>query len=165
MQFGVFLVPLKGGDAALEEFNRFLRGQRVLAVERRYVEHGDSPAWAFCVEYLSGGGGGAVPAGIAAKIDYREVLNAADFAVFSRLRIWRKELADKEAVPAYAILTNEQLAAMVQQRVATLEALGRIPGVGKARVEKYGAGCLEILGGKTNDETSGPPAASNPVPG
>jgi hypothetical protein len=53
-------------------------------------------------------------------VDYKEVLNEADFAVFSRLRDLRKVIAEKEAVPAYAIFTNEQLAAMVTGKVDRL---------------------------------------------
>jgi hypothetical protein len=53
-------------------------------------------------------------------VDYKEVMNEADFAVFSRLRDLRKVIAEKEAVPAYAIFTNEQLAAMVTGKVDRL---------------------------------------------
>jgi superfamily II DNA helicase RecQ len=48
-------------------------------------------------------------------------------------------------VPAYALFTNEQLAAMVTRRTRSLEALGAIDGVGKSRVEKYGPAFLAIL--------------------
>ena len=44
------------------------------------------------------------------RIDYKEVLSAPEFERFARLRLLRKELAEKEGVPAYAIFTNEQLA-------------------------------------------------------
>ena len=42
----------------------------------------------------------------------------------------RKELAEKEGVPAYALFTNEQLAEMVQRRVGSLTAMKEIEGVG-----------------------------------
>ncbi len=50
----------------------------------------------------------------------REVLNEADFAVFARLRHLCKAVSDKEAIPAYSIFTNEQLAAMVTGKVDSL---------------------------------------------
>jgi superfamily II DNA helicase RecQ len=78
-------------------------------------------------------------------VDYKEVLNEADFAVFSRLRDLRKVIAEKEAVPAYAIFTNEQLAAMVTGKVESLTEMGKIDGIGAARIEKYGAAFLKAL--------------------
>jgi hypothetical protein len=45
-----------------------------------------------------------------AKVDYRELLSAGDFVLFAKLRILRKGMAEREAVPAYALFTNEQLA-------------------------------------------------------
>jgi ribonuclease D len=50
-------------------------------------------------------------------VDYKEVLKPEEFEVFSRLRDWRKNVAEKEGVPVYAVLTNEQLAQMVQKQV------------------------------------------------
>jgi len=47
--------------------------------------------------------------------------------------------------PSYAVFTNEQLAEMVQRRVASAAALREISGVGEARIEKYGAAFLDIL--------------------
>jgi superfamily II DNA helicase RecQ len=65
--------------------------------------------------------------------------------VFAKLRSLRKALAEKDGVPAYALFTNEQLASMVQRRVKSLKGLEQVPGVGAARVKKYGAQFLEIL--------------------
>ena len=67
------------------------------------------------MEFLDGSFGVADKARAATgpKIDYKEVLNEVDFAVFARLRDLRKVISDKEAIPAYSIFTNEQLAAMV----------------------------------------------------
>jgi hypothetical protein len=53
---------------------------------------------------------GALPPGGRPKIDYKDVLKPEEFEVFSRLRDWRKSVAEKEAVPGYTVLTNEQLA-------------------------------------------------------
>ena len=65
--------------------------------------------------------------------------------MFSRLRALRKERADAEGVPAYALFTNDQLAEMVQRRVTSAAALREISGVGEARVEKYGEAFLHIV--------------------
>jgi superfamily II DNA helicase RecQ len=73
------------------------------------------------------------------------VLDEKDFAIFAKLRTLRKSMAEKEGLPVYALFSNEQLAAMVQKRITTREALGAIDGVGKSRLEKYGQAFLELL--------------------
>ena len=61
-----------------------------------------------------------------------------------------RHLPEREGVPAYALFTNEQLAAMVRSRVGTATGLGAIEGVGKSRIEKYGAAFLELLSAETS---------------
>lgn len=163
MQLKWFRIPVGGCSEIEEELNAFLRGHRVLSVTRELVERDTSPGWAVCVEYQEttaagearrGGGGRA-----AKKIDYREVLSEADFAVFSKLRELRKSLAESEGVPVYAIFTNEQLAGVAKARPPSKAALGKIDGIGEGRLESgvpaafqdgggfYGPGALARPGG------------------
>jgi superfamily II DNA helicase RecQ len=145
MQLRLFIVPLKNVVEAEQEMNIFLRGHRVLAVKKEFVPDGENSFWTFCVEYLESVLGAVVGGGRAPKVDYKEVLKPAEFEVFSRLREWRKVVAEKEGIPVYAVLTNEQLAQMVQKKVTTKTALKEIEGVGEARAEKYGDGLLSRL--------------------
>jgi superfamily II DNA helicase RecQ len=78
-------------------------------------------------------------------VDYKELLKPEEFQVFSRLRDWRKAVAEKEGVPVYTVLTNEQLAQIVQKRINTKAGLKEIEGVGEARVEKYGEAVLKVV--------------------
>ncbi len=143
MKYRFFAIPAHAPDAAQEELNRFCAGQRLVSVDKQFVQNAEQSYWAFCVGYLDGQEGPKAAA--KGKIDYREVLNEQDFAVFARLRTLRKELADGEGIPAYAVLTNEQLAELVQRRVQSAVALREIAGVGEARVEKYGETFLRLL--------------------
>ncbi|MBN8456031.1 HRDC domain-containing protein [Accumulibacter sp.] len=72
-------------------------------------------------------------------------LSEVDFAVFAKLRELLKSLAEAEGVPPYAVFTNEHLASMVRGKLRTLDALGRIEGVGPGRVDRYGARFLALL--------------------
>lgn len=139
MQVSIFTVA--AGDAvALEELNRFLRGHRVLTLDRTWTGSG----WSFCVTWQPPAGGG--PAGTeAAKIDYKTVLDASTFALFSQLREVRKKLAEKENLPPYAVFTNEQLAAIARARCDSSAALGKIDGIGAGRIEKFAAPILEAV--------------------
>lgn len=157
MAFQIFTLPLSASAADQEALNRFLRSHRVLQVERRLVEMGAQSVWTFCVEYLEGAEAGPVPGGRPGReqVDYRAVLPPAEFAVFSRLRELRKELAEREAVPPYAVFTNDQLAQMVKLASPSATGLQAIPGVGEAKAAKYGAAVLAVLVAKE---------VKNPVP-
>ncbi len=157
MKLRFFVVPMFDGEEESRELNKFLAMNRVLLVERHFVADGPRSAWALCVSYVDRGGRAAPEPGQARRVDYREVLSETDFAVFVELRALRKSVADREGLPAYALFTNEQLAAMVQQRVSTLKALEGIPGVGDARVKKYGPAFLEVLKAQLPAPTVGAP--------
>ena len=125
MQLKFFTVPVLGGDEAADALNRFLGAHRILGVDRSFVQDGANSAWALCVSFEPAGEG-RPQSGKRGKIDYREVLNEQDFAVFARLRALRKELAEAEGVPPYALFTNEQLAAMIQRRVHAVSPSSRV---------------------------------------
>jgi len=143
MALQFFTISVQDEGAASEQLNQFLRAHKVVDVDRRFVDNGANSFWTVCVKYLDGEG--RAQATPKSKIDYREVLNEKDFAVFSRIRALRKELSDKEKVPPYALFSNEQLAQMVRRRVTTEAALREIDGVGDARVKKYGQAFLKVL--------------------
>jgi len=79
MAYRFFLVPVRSCEQSGEELNRFLRGHRVLSVDRRWVDLGTESFWSFCVDYLESVQS-SVP-GVKAfgesrgRVDYREVLS------------------------------------------------------------------------------------------
>jgi superfamily II DNA helicase RecQ len=146
MQLRFFTVPIHGPAEQAAELNQFLAGHRILSVDRQLIADGANSAWSLCVSYDASPAATRPPViGKRPKVDYRELLTPPEFAVFSRLRGLRKEKADAEAVPAYAVFSNEQLLDMVRRRVTTLSALQEIEGVGEARGGKYGDAFLAIL--------------------
>ena len=157
-QFTFFRIHKENLAEVTMELNHFLRAHRIVNVDRQFVGDGEKSCWFFCVEYFETGlreeANGQFPH---AKVDYREVLSAPDFALYSKLRDKRKALAEAEAVPPYTIFTNEQLAEMVTSKADSLAALRKINGIGEARVTKYGAEFLRIL----NDEKSRAPDAAD----
>lgn len=145
MSYKFFHIPAMNPELPEAEFNRFVASHRVLGIEREFVQNGASSAWVFAVEFVDGtappttvGGAPGRP-----KVDYQAVLDPADFVVYSALRAKRKELADREAVPAYAIITNEQMAKVAELRATSLEELRRVEGLGDARITKYGRELLD----------------------
>jgi superfamily II DNA helicase RecQ len=156
MPFRFFTIPVSCPESGEGELNRFLGSHRVLNVERRWVDQGPSSFWSFCVDYLDAAAGAASKRDFGsqrAKVDYKELLSPEDFALFARLRDFRKQLAQAEAVPVYTIFTNEQLAQIVQRRATSKQSLAEIVGVGDARVAKYGDRLMEFLAGSGPKET------------
>ncbi|MGL5097607.1 MAG: HRDC domain-containing protein [Planctomycetia bacterium] len=160
MPYRVFVVPVRDPEQ-VGVFNGFLSSQRILNVEKRFVDAGENSFWTFCVEFLpaqTGGGGVMARPG---RIDYKEVLEPEQYLRYLALKRVREEVAAAEAVPVFKIFTNEQLAEMVKRKVSTLAALDAIPGVGKGRVESYGARFLAALGDGRN-EAGGKPVSVDP---
>lgn len=157
MAFRFFTIRLSSHGDAETELNAFLASNRILSVDRRFVEDGANSVWAFCVDYIPRNDSQrVVAAGLKkGRIDYREVLTPDEFAVFVRLRELRQKIAKEESIPVYAIFTNEQLSAMVKNNVRTLGQLGLITGVGDSRVSKYGDRFLLKLT-EPNDASSEP---------
>ena len=145
MQFKLFSIPATGDAEAEEELNRFLRSHRAVSVQKELVQGGHTAYWCFCVEYLPSSPAGRQRRRRRPRVDYKELLSADDFAVFVRLREARKQLAGKEAIPVYAVCTNEQLAEMAKGRAATLADLKKIDGFGDAKAEKYGETFLAAI--------------------
>ena len=141
------MVPVHSAEEAATVLNQFLAGHRILAIDRQFIANGANSAWAVCVSFDDSSADATPRSSIGkrGKVDFKDMLSPPEFAVFSRLRALRKERADAEGMPAYALFTNDQLAEMVQRRVTTATALRDIPGVGEARVEKYGEAFLDIL--------------------
>jgi len=64
---------------------------------------------------------------------------------FGVLRTWRLERAKADEVPAYVVFHNSTLAEIAERRPATLAELARVPGVGPAKLERYGRDVLAAL--------------------
>ena len=72
---------------------------------------------------------------------------AEDDALFEGLRALRREIADREGVPAYVIFHDATLREMAAVRPITAEELLEIGGVGVKKLEKYGEEFLRALRG------------------
>ncbi|MGV1006114.1 MAG: DNA helicase RecQ [Candidatus Nanopelagicales bacterium] len=74
-------------------------------------------------------------------------LNDADAGLFERLREARKAIADEQGVPAYVVFHDATLRAIAAARPADEQALLALPGIGAAKLERYGARILETIRG------------------
>ncbi len=68
-----------------------------------------------------------------------------DLALFNALRGLRAELAREQNVPAFVIFHDSTLRNIAEQRPDSLDALGRVGGIGGSKLARYGQQLLEIV--------------------
>ena len=139
MSLRFFLIPVSDSHASEQELNGFLASHKILSMERHLIDQGTNSFWTICVDYLN-----SVTTDphrtqnlSRNRVDYKSILPPDEFAVFSRLRELRKDIAQAEAVPVYALFSNEQLAQMVQRRCRSNGDLAQIEGIGESKIAKY----------------------------
>ncbi|HZE29198.1 MAG TPA: 3'-5' exonuclease, partial [Gaiellaceae bacterium] len=69
----------------------------------------------------------------------------SDDPLYETLKRWRLETAKAEEKPAYVIFHNSTLAEIVRRSPRTKEELATVPGVGPAKLERYGEAVLAAL--------------------
>jgi DNA helicase II / ATP-dependent DNA helicase PcrA len=75
------------------------------------------------------------------------VLEGEAGELFERLRTWRSRTAQSASVPAYVVFTDATLQAIAETRPSSLRELSALPGIGARKLDLYGAGVLEAIGG------------------
>ena len=157
-QYVSFFVSPFGERSVTDELNAFLRSHRIVNVEKKLIDGERGTGWVFLIEYGTEGGKNS-PGASSQRVDYREVLNATEYALFDKLRNVRKEIAEKSGIPVYAVFTNDQLAAMVKKPPKTAKDMLSIAGIGEARVKQYGEAFLKIFSTteQVTDEKTEPP--------
>ena len=68
-----------------------------------------------------------------------------DDPIFAALKQWRLERARADDVPAYVVFHNSTLAEIAGRKPQSLGDLARVPGVGPAKLERYGDDVLGAL--------------------
>ena len=138
MQIKLFNIPLLEEGTVLAEMNKFIAANKVLEVEQQFFRNEKGGCWSFCVRYLANSlPGGNFSTG-KIKVDYKNELSEAHFTIFSKLREIRKELATADAVPAYAVFTDEELSAIAQMPQLSPGEMQKLKGIGEKKMEKYG---------------------------
>jgi len=136
-QFASFYISPFGEKSVTEDLNSFLRSHRIVNVDKRLIDGERGTGWLFLIEYGNTENKNQSNTS-SQRVDYREVLNPVEYALYDKLRNLRKEIAEKSGIPVYAVFTNDQLASMVKKPPNVVKDLLFISGVGEARVKQYG---------------------------
>jgi ATP-dependent DNA helicase RecQ len=72
-------------------------------------------------------------------------VDPADQPLMDSLKTLRRELAAQQGVPPYVVFHDSTLAAMIDRRPTSTAELLDLPGVGRAKLERYGDRFLALL--------------------
>jgi len=144
MGYRLFQFPLPA-EPELEELNTFLGNHRILGVHRETVTTPTGPLLIFVVQYLPSTADRSPETNRRDSVDYRQLLNESDFAVFNDLRAERARLALAANTVPYKLFSNAHFATMVRQRCSSLTEIRRIPGISDDKVKRWGDAIVTVL--------------------
>jgi ATP-dependent DNA helicase RecQ len=72
-------------------------------------------------------------------------MDMADEGLFERLRTWRRKRAEQEDVPAFVVLHDSALKAIAALRPTSRDALAGVPGIGAAKLERFGDDLIALV--------------------
>jgi ATP-dependent DNA helicase RecQ len=119
-----------------ESAKAVLRGQTKVELRRHIARGKGAPAK---------GAAGAK----SGRTDHRADLSTDDARLFDALRQWRAEVAREQGVPAYVVLHDKTLRELAEIRPSSHGHLATVPGIGAAKLERYGPDLLRVLSGDT----------------
>jgi ATP-dependent DNA helicase RecQ len=123
-----------GAIVLSEDAKPVLRGQTRVEL-RRHVTRSKG-----ALQKSGGGAAGKLP-----RTDHRAELSSANAQLFDRLREWRAASAKEQGVPAYVILHDKTLRELAEMRPGSHGHLATVPGIGAAKIERYGADLLALI--------------------
>ncbi len=121
-----------GGLALTPSAGEVLRGAREVGFRR------EAPRERASRRRAAGKGGAA---GVA--------LDPAAQTLWTALRAWRLGEARRQELPPYVIFHDVTLIEVARRRPASLDALADIPGIGRSKLDRYGAALLAVAGNAT----------------
>ncbi len=129
-------------DRALHSFeegalNNLTINKRVKSYKAELFQDGGETYWSVFLELD--------PVIVAPSENDTTGLDDGQKVLLERLRIWRKDAAQKAGVPVYIVATNRELSEIAKSSPRSLEALKGIKGFGKGKIAKYGVEVIEII--------------------
>ena len=76
-------------------------------------------------------------------------LDPAGQALWEALRAWRLDEARRQELPPYLIFHDATLLEIARRRPAALAALAAVPGIGRSKLDRYGAAVLAVVAAGT----------------
>jgi ATP-dependent DNA helicase RecQ len=100
----------------------------------------------------------------AARRQASDAFPAGDRQLFERLRTKRLELARQQNLPPYVVFHDRTLAEMAARCPRSGAELAAIPGIGEAKLARYGEAFLEVINGHDMEARQDMPSGEMPPP-
>ena len=155
MQIKVFTIPLSNAEQSEAEVNAFIRGHRVLQIDRHFASEGGG-YWTLFVEYMEGDPSDKVPP--ANRRDHRDAatsLTEDQKARNERMKAIRRTIATQESLPAYLVFTNEELALLAQLPAVNEETTKHVKGIAPKRLGDFTQYFYGTYDGEKGGESDG----------
>jgi DNA helicase II / ATP-dependent DNA helicase PcrA len=82
----------------------------------------------------------------ALKVRTRTAVPAAgESPLWDALRAWRTDVARRQKVPPYVVMSDAHLKGIAERRPTTMRELAACPGIGPLKLERYGEDILAVL--------------------
>jgi superfamily II DNA helicase RecQ len=139
MNIKVFNIRLAKDNCIVDQnrMNEFLDSVEVKLTSTHFVTTTTTDYWSAVVFYE--------PKKVAKTAETEIKLSEKETEVFSALKIWRNDLANKLGWAAFMVCHNSHLIAIAKEKPQTIESLQKIKGFGTAKSEKYGDDILALL--------------------
>jgi superfamily II DNA helicase RecQ len=150
MKIKIFTIPAWDSAPGTDEMNAFTGNHKVLEIMPKFSEGAGKPFWTFAVSYLESAPGETryKKKRNREKKDYKSILDEVAFQRFTVLRKIRKTLSNTFAVPAFAILTDHQMAELARLPELTLQSFDDIPGFGEGKINRFAQAIIDGLAGE-----------------
>jgi len=149
MQIKLFTIPIAFVNEQNDELNKFLKSHKILEIDKQLVQIPTGAFWCFYIQYVEEGNKEFYIK--ENKVDYRETLTEEEFKAFSKLREIRKKISVEDAVSAFVVFTDAELAEIAKLKDATANNIRSIKGIGDKKAEKYGERILSQLKSEWNE--------------
>ncbi len=135
--FRIITVPfsLKEEGFPDKELNDFVRNKKGVSYQARLIQRNGNYYWSVFLHYEESI---SSEKDLTFKHDYEHLM-------YSELKKWRNERAEKEGIPPYIIFTNNQLKEIVISKCKTKESLKNIEGIGEIKSRNYGDDTIDIV--------------------
>lgn len=79
------------------------------------------------------------------NVNSKDELSEEEAIIYNKLKNWRAEKARESQLPPYIIFHNAHLVSIAKHKPSNYEDLENVKGLGKAKIEKFGAEIIEVL--------------------
>ncbi len=144
MKIKFYTIPISTVENIEKELNGFLSTHKIVEMEKHLIQSNGQAYWCIYIGYIEQG------KTIYTKrrgdpIDYMKILPEKERIKYDQLRTVRKEIAKEEAVSAFVVATNAELAEIAKLETITVAGMKKISGFGEKKAGKYAKNIIDKM--------------------